>query len=207
MASTIGKILNYGTPLGWASMGLNKAGVIDGTYGSAYDSLANELSGAKGLETAAEGARKAQEQANALSDLQWQRQMQGLSEARGQTQPYLALLDKMYGTQMAGHVTPVGGMGLGTMGGPRAGGQAPYVQSAAPRMVGPGQFMPASRVAGDAMLRGRIAERVGGSSNSLPGGPAYAGLPNGNAATPYIPQGQDTMQTQDLLGQWLRSRG
>lgn len=76
----------------------------------------DEISGKKGLDTAAQGAREAQKQANYLSDLQWQRQMQGLQEARGQTQPYLSLLDKMYGTQMAGHVAPVGGLGVG---GPR----------------------------------------------------------------------------------------
>ena len=81
------------------------------------------LTGKKGYDTAAQGARDAQAQANALSQLQWQRQMQGLQEARGQTQPYLSLYDRIYGTQMAGHQTPVGGAGgMGGMGGPGSDG-------------------------------------------------------------------------------------
>lgn len=73
----------------------------------------DELSGKRGMDTAAQGARDAQRQANELAQLQWQRQMQGLQEARGQTQPYLSLYDKIYGTQMAGRPNPVGGAGGG----------------------------------------------------------------------------------------------
>lgn len=107
---TIGDFFTYGTPVGWASLGLNKIAGTP-TYGDVVDDAKDSLSGKKGLATAAEGARQAQEQANALAQLQWQRQMQGLQEARGQTQPYLSLYDKIYGTQMAGHVAPVGGLG------------------------------------------------------------------------------------------------
>ncbi len=79
--------------------------------GRGISSGLDSLSGKKGLDEAAQGARDAQTQANALAQLQWERQMAGLNEARGQTQPYLSLYDKIYGTQMAGHQTPVGGMG------------------------------------------------------------------------------------------------
>lgn len=74
------------------------------------------LTGQPGLETGAAGARAAQEQAKALSELQWQRQMQGLDQARGQTQPYLSLYDKIYGTKTAGQGMP--GPGGGGMPGP-----------------------------------------------------------------------------------------
>lgn len=80
--------------------------------------LTDTISGKRGYDTAAQGARDAQKQANYLSDLQWQRQMQGLQEARGQTQPYLSLYDKIYNTQTAGRAAPVGGLGVG---GPRGG--------------------------------------------------------------------------------------
>jgi hypothetical protein len=83
--------------------------------GKQYDNL----SGKSGMDTAAQGARDAQKQSNELAALQWQRQMQGLQEARGATQPYLSLYDKIYGTQTAGHV-PQGGMG-----GPLGGGGRP----------------------------------------------------------------------------------
>lgn len=93
------------------------------------EDLYKGLTGQKGLETAAAGARDAQKQANALADLQWQRQMMGLQEARGQTQPYLSLYDKIYGTRMAGNVTPVAGLqpppGSGGPGGPAGAGTPP----------------------------------------------------------------------------------
>ncbi len=89
----------------------------------------DEVSGRKGLNEAAQGARDAQEQARALAELQWQRQMQGLQEARGQTQPYLSLYDRIYGTQMAGNVTRVPGLsppGQATSGPAPSGQAAPW---------------------------------------------------------------------------------
>lgn len=199
------KLLDYGTPAGWIGLGLNKVAGTP-TYGDLATSAVNDISGKKGLETAAQGAREAQAQANALSQLQWQRQMQGLQEARGQTQPYLSLYDKIYGTQMAGHQTPVGGMNPNMMGGPPGAGSgattpAPYNQSMAPRMVAPGKFLPAGRVAGDAALQDRLNSRV------APGAAPIPGLPNGNTYNPYIPGGSDTMATNDVLSDYLRQRG
>lgn len=100
MPSGIGKLLNYATPIGWGSLATNKL-FGTGTIGDGYDSLANELSGAKGLETAAAGAERASADAKALSDLQWQRQMEGLQRAVGQMDSSQSLYNRIYGGNTA----------------------------------------------------------------------------------------------------------
>lgn len=52
---------------------------------------------ATGYNTAAAGARAAQQQANALSGLQWDRQMQGLGQAQGYVQNMQGLYNSLYG--------------------------------------------------------------------------------------------------------------
>jgi hypothetical protein len=54
------------------------------------------LDPSQGYDTAAAGARDAQKQANALSDLQWQRQMQGLGQAQGYTNQLQSLYNSLY---------------------------------------------------------------------------------------------------------------
>ena len=201
--ASLGDAFNYLTPAGLVSMGANKVFGTP-TYGSFVDDAKDTLSGKKGLDTAAQGAREAQAQAQALSQLQWQRQMAGLQEARGQTQPYLSLYDRIYGTQMAGHQTPVAGMNPNMMGGPPgAGGGSPppYNQAMAPRMVAPGQFLPASRIAGDKALQDRLASRA------APGSAPSPGLPNGNTFNPFIQNGDQTMATNNSLQEHLRALG
>ncbi len=62
------------------------------------------LDPSQGYDTAAAGARQAQDQANALSQQQWGRQMQGLGQAQGYTDQLQSLYNSMYspgGGQMA----------------------------------------------------------------------------------------------------------
>jgi hypothetical protein len=170
----------------------------------------NAMSGKKGLDTAAAGAREAQAQANALAQLQWQRQMQGLQEARGQTQPYLSLYDKIYGTQTAGRMTPVGGMAPGMDGGPRSAqpdrGASP---AATPfRSLGVDINKPVGS-AWDMINKG-----VASVANSQPAqAPIMRGTPPtsppqapGSNMTPRIPQ-QGSQTWQQLLAGMLGSRG
>jgi hypothetical protein len=151
---------------------------IGDNIGNAAGGAMDKLSGKSGLDTAAQGARDAQSQANALSELQWQRQMQGLQQALGMMNPSQSLYDRIYGTNTAqtrnAQAVPPGGVN-----GPS---QAPYNQSMAPRQVGPGQFLPAGRVAGDAIIQQHIADR-----NLPPSGGAGAvpGLVNGAGVSPY----------------------
>jgi hypothetical protein len=65
-----------------------------------------------GYDTAAAGARAAQADANALSNLQWQRQMAGLQQAQGYTNQLQSLYNSLYSP---GGDTPAAG-GLGSMG-------------------------------------------------------------------------------------------
>jgi hypothetical protein len=73
------------------------------------------LDPSQGYDTAAAGARDAQGQANALSDLQWQRQMQGLGQAQGFTGQLQALYNSMYSP--GGGAPAAGGMQMQPMGG------------------------------------------------------------------------------------------
>lgn len=61
----------------------------------------DSVSGRDGLKTAAEGAKAAQAQAQALADLQWQRQMEGLQRAQMPLNNYRSLYDRIYGTSTA----------------------------------------------------------------------------------------------------------
>ncbi len=70
------------------------------------------LDPSQGYDTAAAGAKQAQQQANQLSDLQWQRQMQGLGQAQGYTNQLQSLYNSMYspgGGQAAAGGMPAGG--------------------------------------------------------------------------------------------------
>ena len=60
------------------------------------------LDPSKGYDTAAAGARQAQQQANALSDLQWQRQMAGLQQAQGAANQFQSLFNSVYGGPQGG---------------------------------------------------------------------------------------------------------
>lgn len=194
-----GKILDYGTPAGWVGLGMNKAFGTP-TLGSVATEAVNDLSGKKGLETAAQGAREAQAQANALAQLQWQRQMQGLQEARGQTQPYLSLYDKIYGTQMAGKQTPVGGLSI------PGGGTPP---------PGAPQYRPDGLPDPYDTWRGVLPDGTRAPASTKPPGernptfaPVMVGRPPG-----AVPQSNPsripalTQQTNDPLMAYLRSRG
>ncbi len=64
-----------------------------------------------GYDTAAAGAKAAQGQANALSDLQWQRQMQGLGQAQQYTGQLQSLYNSMYSP--GGGAPAAGGMQMG----------------------------------------------------------------------------------------------
>ncbi len=81
------------------------------------------LDPSQGYDTAAAGAKQAQQQANQLSDLQWQRQMQGLQQAQGYTNQLQSLYNSIYspggGQAAAGGQTQ--GM-LQSMGGPGGAG-------------------------------------------------------------------------------------
>ena len=165
----------------------------------------NDISGKNGLETAARGAKEAQAQANALAQLQWQRQMAGLQEARGQTQPYLSLYDRIYGTQMAGHQTPVGGMGPG-LGGPGAPGADPSGNPSpyAGLMRPDGTRGPTERVKPTGFGGGALA------ATSAPAfAPVMRGTPPGSAPPP--PTGQPRLPSQnngtDVITQYLMSLG
>jgi len=68
------------------------------------------LDPSQGYDTAAAGAKAAQGQANALSDLQWNRQMQGLGQAQGYVQNLQSLYNSLYspgGGQQAPGGAPV----------------------------------------------------------------------------------------------------
>lgn len=69
------------------------------------------LDPSQGYDTAAAGARQAQGQSNALSDLQWQRQMQGLGQAQQYTGQLQSLYDSMYSP--GGGAPAAGGMPMG----------------------------------------------------------------------------------------------
>lgn len=170
----------------------------------------DSISGRDGLETAARGAKEAQAQANALAQLQWMRQMQGLQEARGQTQPYLSLYDKIYGTQMAGHVMPVGGIGAGGAGGlagpgsgpngnpnPYSGLMRPDGTRGPTERAKPASFGEAVLAAGSKPVYAPITTGHPPASGSAPTPSAYAPPP---MATPQN-------NGNDVLTQYLRSRG
>jgi hypothetical protein len=55
------------------------------------------LDPSQGYDTAAAGAKQAQQQLNSLSDLQWQRQMGGLQQATGYVDQLQALYNSLYG--------------------------------------------------------------------------------------------------------------
>lgn len=162
----------------------------------------DSVSGRNGLETAAKGAKEAQAQANQLAQLQWQRQMQGLQEARGQTQPYLSLYDRIYGTQMAGHQTPVGGIAPG-FGGPPPGADAngnpsPYSGTLRPD----GTRSPTTRAQ---------PTSFGGAAMAATSSPVYAPIMHGspppqNPAFPTI-QAPNQQQTNPLEQLLMRLRG
>jgi hypothetical protein len=153
----------------------------------------DELTGKKGLDTAAQGARDAQKQAQELSALQWQRQMAGLQEARGQTQPYLSLYDRIYGTQMAGHQTPVGGMG-GSLGGPGSpsfdptNGMNPYLGLMRPD----GTRAPTERAK---------PTTFGGAVQAAGSSPVYAPIMRGGPSAQQQPQMMPPAQQSPLAAQ------
>jgi hypothetical protein len=66
------------------------------------------LDPATGYQTAAAGAKAAQAQSNQLSDLQWQRQMQGLQQSQGYNNQLQSLYNSLY-TPGHGQAAP-GGM-------------------------------------------------------------------------------------------------
>lgn len=168
----------------------------------------DDVSGRTGLETAAQGAKDAQAQANALSRLQWERQMAGLQEARGQTQPYLSLYDKIYGTQMAGRQAPVTGMGAGWSGPMPPGSGPPGGRAARPGQPGPNTYNgpmiyehqgPPDATHAPIMRTGQPAP-TSGSGGGVPspgfGGAAFGGQP------PPQPRPQP-----DALQQYLMTMG
>ena len=165
----------------------------------------NDISGKNGLETAARGAKEAQAEANALAQLQWQRQMAGLQEARGQTQPYLSLYDRIYGTQMAGHQTPVGGMGGGGDTRPGMGGVQATDSNAYGGLMRPdGTRGPTERVKPTGFGGGALA-----ATSAPVFAPVMRGTPPGSAPPP--PTGQPRVPSQnngtDVITQYLMSLG
>lgn len=92
------------------------------------------LDPSQGFDTAAAGARDAQGQANALSDLQWNRQMQGLGQAQGYTNQLQQLYNSVYSP--GGGQPAAGGMPM--QGGPPT-GQAPQQSMLLPKSAPPSQ--------------------------------------------------------------------
>jgi type II secretory pathway pseudopilin PulG len=70
------------------------------------------LDPSQGYDTAAAGAKQAQQQANALSQLQWQRQMAGLQGALGYVGNLQSLYNSLYGPG-GGQTAPGGGNVIG----------------------------------------------------------------------------------------------
>ncbi len=91
------------------------------------------LDPSQGFDTASSGVREAQQQANALSDLQWNRQMQGLGQATGYVDQLQGLYNSMYspggGAMAAGGSGPkaqqMGAGAMATLQPPAAPTQAP----------------------------------------------------------------------------------
>lgn len=77
------------------------------------------LDPSQGYDTAAAGAREAQNQANQLSDLQWQRQMAGLQQAQGYTNQLQALYNSLYSP--GGGAPAAGGLSAAAMNAPSPG--------------------------------------------------------------------------------------
>ncbi len=92
------------------------------------------LDPSQGYDTAAAGAKDAQAQANALSDLQWQRQMGGLQQAQGFTNQLQSLYNSMYSP--GGGAPAAGGMPMQPMG---AAGAAPGASMLLPKPASPTQ--------------------------------------------------------------------
>ena len=68
----------------------------------AWHNLINGFDANKGAVTAATGMQEASDQAQQLSQLEWDRQMQGLAQAHADLNPYRSTYDSIYGTQTAG---------------------------------------------------------------------------------------------------------
>lgn len=164
--------------------GFNVGGLVNDLSTGLSDGV-DTLTGKKGLDTAAQGARDAQRQAQELAALQWQRQMQGLGEARGQTQPYLSLYDRIYGTQMAGHQAPVGGMGGGGVGPNGPGAPASLTTGYGPGATSrPGDLLGPD---GTRRTAGAYAPRFGGAVPSNPA-PITRGVATGAYTGQPMPQ-------------------
>lgn len=93
--------------------------MLDG-LGSAFQSFGSMINPATGYGTAAAAAHQAQQQANALSQLQWSRQMQGL----GQSTQYVDQLQQLYNSLY--------GPGKGQMAPGGSSARAPAMASLAP---------------------------------------------------------------------------
>ena len=93
-------VTDYATLPGWIGLGLNK------TLGT--PKFSDEAGGVLGInpksgsDTAAGGMAAGAAEARQLSQLEWQRQMQGLDRAHAALNPYRSLYDSIYGTQTAG---------------------------------------------------------------------------------------------------------
>jgi hypothetical protein len=193
-------------------------GIDFGSVGGYVKNGFDSLSGKKGMDTAAQGARDAQTQSRELADLQWQRQMQGLQEARGQTQPYLSLYDRIYGTQMAGNMSPVGGGGGGGGGlgagsgalGPRGdglssvapdGSRHPWVAGGVQAPITQGAPMPGRIAPAPTPTPTAIRPGFGGAPASMPTqAPAY------RPPVPTMGSGGQS-QLDQLLQRMLRGGG
>jgi hypothetical protein len=88
------------------------------------------LNPARGYDTASGAAKDAQKQANALSSLQWDRQMQGLQHAEGYTNQLQDLYNSLYGG--GGHPAPGGVPTPGYGAAPGATGSGSAMQSLPP---------------------------------------------------------------------------
>ena len=108
-------------------------------------SLPSVLDPARGYNTAAQGAAAAQQQANALSDLQWQRQMQGLQQATGYTDQLQGLYNSMY--------SPGGGQMAAGGRGPQAPAMAQGSAMQVPARPSPGLSAPSSSRASNSATR------------------------------------------------------
>ena len=202
-------------------MGFSLSGVSN-SIGDAFGGAMDSLSGKRGLDEAAQGARNAQTQANQLAELQWQRQMEGLQRALGMMNPSQSLYDRIYGTNTAQTRNPqAGGYGMPGAGG---GGAAGTGTDANGKATGKGPYgdgtsvfdHPAPRPDGT-MSSGSPAPRatLGGytiaDTQSTPtyapimrGGPSSAGIPPqappGSAMTLRPPINPYLAQLQQSLG-------
>lgn len=84
----------------WGTVGRVGAGIATGGLSEGYRYL-NDQAG-KGAQTAAEGAKQAQQGYGTLSDQQWARSMEGLDKAQGAYTGSNALWQNMYGSPTEG---------------------------------------------------------------------------------------------------------